>query len=495
MEFQIIKLDMIDPNPNQPRKDFGDDTLQELAESVKQVGVLVPLLVRPLNGRYEIVHGERRWRAAKMAGLSQVPARVQPLTDTEAFIISLNENLQRQNLNPIEEAKAYSWLQDQGYSQAKIGEIIGKSQQYVASRLVLLALPPGVKEKITTHVVSPSHGEVLVSLKSTTLTEKFAKQVEQGKLTVRQLEWAVHRHKELDETLRGFEKLGVTAPNPKIRVDDKGMVSAENALRVSCELRELEATMAIQRQGYYVRFWNGCLPKIEDNSYELVSKEEWELAHKFEPNDYYEIYWGDKFERTRQSGDSDLGEEIITHWSADGPELRYILPAGRWGWYEFPLEKTGQTLQTYNLAFPKGMVHSAKVVRRRLFCPYIIQSDDYAKLLAVLSGDFCFAGTLAVFHTLSWVPKGSEIPWFDRRFFHEDSVVPKRRLLAVLKEDLQLSYEPAWADIRSPFRSPEKEWHNVLQSRPDVFEHIRSMAKTMTESKRRMVMKQIGVNA
>lgn len=197
MEFQTINLDMIDPNPNQPRKDFGDDNLQELADSIKQVGVLVPLLVRPLDGRYEIVHGERRWRAAKMAGLDQVPARVQPLTDTEAFIISLNENLQRQNLNPIEEAKAYSWLQDQGYIQADIGKIIGKTQQYVASRLTLLQLSQTVQEKITTHVVTPTHGEILVGLKDQRLQEVLAKKVEKESMPTKTLTGWVELLKEL----------------------------------------------------------------------------------------------------------------------------------------------------------------------------------------------------------------------------------------------------------------------------------------------------------
>lgn len=491
MEFQTINLDMIDPNPNQPRKDFGDDTLQELAESIKQVGVLVPLLVRPQNGRYELVHGERRWRAAKMAGLNQVPARVQPLTDTEAFIISLNENLQRQNLNPIEEARAYRWLQDQGYTQEKIADTIRKSQQYVASRLTLLNLPEPVQGKITTHVVSASHGEVLALLKSDTLALKLAEQVARDKLTVRQLETTMREKHYLDDTAREIEDLGGL---PKVKFDISrhgGRVVSTRDREIEFQLRRQKEAEDIKHQGYYISYWGGCIPKFEDNNYPMISKEEWvkylEYLKRLNQQekllfDHSDIYWLECFERTREPIDGDLGEEVYrVQWGLR--EISYILPTGGWAWYDFPQEGSGDKV---------------KIIRRRVFVPQRLDPCTYAKLLAVLSGRFCCVGSLAIYDVLSWV---GGISICSSRYIHQpDDLVLRTKLMTALERDFHLSYDASLDDIVELLPSyggvPDRlKIEGALRSHPDVFEHIRSMAKTMTESKRRMVMKQIGVNA
>ncbi|MDP8899623.1 MAG: ParB/RepB/Spo0J family partition protein [Actinomycetota bacterium] len=134
--FQNIPLDEIDPNPDQPRAHFAG--IEELAESIRVDGLLEPVMVRPFAGRYQIVHGERRYRASKLAGLSELPAVVREMDDTTMFRLSLVENVQRAALTPMEEAVSFARLQKQGHTQAEIGRIIGKGQSYVAHKLRLL---------------------------------------------------------------------------------------------------------------------------------------------------------------------------------------------------------------------------------------------------------------------------------------------------------------------------------------------------------------------
>src|SRR5690606_3775214 len=136
-----IPLDQVDRNPDQPRRYFDEEQLNELTESIRIHGVLEPIIVRPVEGRYEVVVGERRWRAAQLAGLTTIPAVVRPLSDREAMEIALVENLQREDLNPIEEAEAYKRLMSEfGMTQEEVAERVGKKRSTIANRLRLLEL-------------------------------------------------------------------------------------------------------------------------------------------------------------------------------------------------------------------------------------------------------------------------------------------------------------------------------------------------------------------
>ena len=139
---QTLRITEIEPNREQPRKNFDDESISALAESIKQHGILQPLLVRPYGSGYQIVAGERRWRAARMLGLSEVPVQIKELSDLEAMQIALIENLQRENLNPVEEAKGYSELVESfGMTQEDVAKTVGRSRSSVANAMRLLALP------------------------------------------------------------------------------------------------------------------------------------------------------------------------------------------------------------------------------------------------------------------------------------------------------------------------------------------------------------------
>lgn len=160
-----IPLIQIGANPDQPRKTFSDDELAELAASIKEKGVLQPILLRSVTGQpymYEIVAGERRFRASKMAGLNEIPALVKNITNENAMEIALIENVQRENLNPIEEAAAYRNLMEKcGYELADVSRLIGKSESYIRNSLRLIALPEEVKEMVEQGKISASHARTI----------------------------------------------------------------------------------------------------------------------------------------------------------------------------------------------------------------------------------------------------------------------------------------------------------------------------------------------
>lgn len=161
-----ILLSLIDPNPNQPRKHFNEDALLELADNIKQVGLLNPIMVRPVGDRFEIIHGERRWRACKLADMTEIPAEVRILSDKDAFLISVIENVQRNDLTPLEEAEAYQAILSEDMTQVDLGKAIGKSQSYIASKLRLLNLPPGVARFVREGYLSEGHAKQLLRLKN-----------------------------------------------------------------------------------------------------------------------------------------------------------------------------------------------------------------------------------------------------------------------------------------------------------------------------------------
>ncbi|SFE63422.1 ParB/RepB/Spo0J family partition protein [Alteribacillus iranensis] len=189
-----IKLKELRPNPYQPRKTFQDEKITELKESIKENGILQPLIVRKSIKGYEIVAGERRFRAAKEAGLKTVPAIVKDLTDEKMMEVALIENLQRENLNPLEEARAYEKLMTYlGVTQEELSKRLGKSRPHIANHLRLLQLPDEVQEKIAANEISMGHGRTIMGLKDKEnalfVTEKILKEA----LNVRQTEELVQR--------------------------------------------------------------------------------------------------------------------------------------------------------------------------------------------------------------------------------------------------------------------------------------------------------------
>lgn len=186
----VLPLSEIVPNKEQPRKTFDEGALQELADSITQHGVLQPLLVRPLpEGGYQLVAGERRWRASRLAGLKEVPVVVKDLSDVETMEIAIIENLQREDLNPIEEAEGLQALIDRcGFTQDEVATSVGKSRPAIANSLRLLKLPPEVRDMTREGVISAGHARALLAFDNEAMIYEAAKQIVQQKLTVRDVE-------------------------------------------------------------------------------------------------------------------------------------------------------------------------------------------------------------------------------------------------------------------------------------------------------------------
>jgi ParB family chromosome partitioning protein len=187
----VVELKIIDvePNSEQPRTNFDREKLEELAESIRTHGVIQPILVVKDGDRYKIIAGERRWRAAKLAGLKEIPALIRDYDEIKLFEVSLIENLQREDLNPIEEALGYKSLMDRfGMTQEKISERVGKSRSAIANALRLLTLPREVIEMVKDGVISTGHAKVLLSLTSKELQIQGAKYVAEKGLSVRETE-------------------------------------------------------------------------------------------------------------------------------------------------------------------------------------------------------------------------------------------------------------------------------------------------------------------
>lgn len=185
-----LKLSDIEPNKHQPRQYFDDEALYELSESIKEHGVLQPLIVRPMpDGSYQLVAGERRWRASRLAGITQVPVIVRALTDSEVAVIALIENLQREDLNPIEEAEGISRLmQEHGFTQEQAAQKLGKSRSALTNTLRLMNLPEKVRSLVSDDFLSAGHARALLSLEDKVLIEETAEEVITRKLSVRETE-------------------------------------------------------------------------------------------------------------------------------------------------------------------------------------------------------------------------------------------------------------------------------------------------------------------
>ena len=195
----MLRISSIEPNREQPRKQFDEDALMELADSIRQHGVIQPLLVRPLdNGMYQLVAGERRWRASRMAGLIEVPVVIRDLSDHEAMEIALIENLQRKDLNVIEEASGYQQLMDKyDMTQEKVAERVGKSRPAVANALRLLNLPDQVIDMVKSGEVTAGHARALLKLEDQSEIIEIAKKIQKGRYSVRDVEKITKKKLEL----------------------------------------------------------------------------------------------------------------------------------------------------------------------------------------------------------------------------------------------------------------------------------------------------------
>lgn len=220
-----IAIDKMVPGVYQPRKNFEKQALQELADSIKQNGILQPIAVRKRTaGGYEIIAGERRWRAAQLAGLHEVPALIKTVTDREALQLALIENVQREDLDPIEEAESYQRLAEEfNLSQQEVAEKVGKERSTVANALRLMQLPKEIKEMISEKMISSGHAKVILSVSDKNQQIKLAKQVIEKGLSVRALEQTI-------KNLANLQSIGAQT--------EKGVLDVDLATKLAKELAD-----------------------------------------------------------------------------------------------------------------------------------------------------------------------------------------------------------------------------------------------------------------
>lgn len=184
-----VKLSMIEPNREQPRKDFNEEQLQELADSIRQYGILQPLLVQKRDNYYELIAGERRWRAAKLAGLKEVPVVIREYSKQESMEIALIENVQRADLNPIEEARAYQrLLQEFGLRQEDIAQRVSKNRATITNSMRLLKLAEEVQQMLVEDRITGGHARALLAIEDPKIQTQLAEKIEKDKMNVRDVE-------------------------------------------------------------------------------------------------------------------------------------------------------------------------------------------------------------------------------------------------------------------------------------------------------------------
>lgn len=231
---RMVKITMVEPNREQPRKKFDEDALLELSDSIKQFGIIQPLVVQDRkNGRYEIIAGERRWRAAKLAGMKEVPVIVKNYTDQEIMEISLIENIQRENLNPIEEAMAYKRLLNEfNLKQDEVAERVSKSRTAVTNSMRLLKLNEEVQQMVIGDMISSGHARALLAIEDPEQQYTVAMKVFDEKLSVRDIEKLVKdmnkplkqkkTKEELDFLYRDLEEKMKISLGTKVGINAKG---------------------------------------------------------------------------------------------------------------------------------------------------------------------------------------------------------------------------------------------------------------------------------
>lgn len=239
-EQSKIPVDEIRPNPYQPRKVFNDEALKELSSSIKQHGVFTPILVKKSIQGYDLIAGERRLRASKLAGLKDIPAIIVDFDDQEMMEIALLENIQREDLNVIEEAKAYEKLiQRLGYTQEQLAHRVGKSREHITNLLRLLKLPEDVQEYVVSKQLSMGHVRALLGLKTEANMRKVAKQaIDQG-LSVRKVEQIVKDTNNKKTIEKPKEDIYVKAAKEKLQEFFQTSVSiSKNAISIHYENKE-----------------------------------------------------------------------------------------------------------------------------------------------------------------------------------------------------------------------------------------------------------------
>jgi len=248
-EFKLISISDIQKNPYQPRKEFSKEKIQELAQSIKENGLIQPIIVRqsPVIG-YEILAGERRYRASIAAGLSEIPVIIKKLSDQDMMVHSIIENLQREDLNPIEEAKAYQSLIEKGYTHADIAAKMGKSRPYITNLVRLLTLPDFILNEVEAGKLSQAHARLLIQL-STDEQKKLLYRIQTEDLSVRQVE---HLLKEEKNKKKSKEK------DHFIKEEEENLKKLLG-LDVQISLQKKEAgkiTISFHNQEEYQRFIN-----------------------------------------------------------------------------------------------------------------------------------------------------------------------------------------------------------------------------------------------
>ena len=250
-EFKHIRISDIQKNPYQPRKEFSEEKIKELAQSIKENGLIQPIIVRqsPVIG-YEILAGERRYRASIAAGLSEVPVIIKKLSDQDMMIHSVIENLQREDLNPIEEAKAYQSLIDKGYTHAEIADKMGKSRPYITNLVRLLTLPDFILTEVETGKLSQAHARLLIQL-PVKEQKNLLHRIQTEDLSVRQVEYLLKEEKN-NKKKKSKEK------NHFIKEEEENLKKLFG-LDVQIVLQKKEAgkiTISFHNQEEYQRFIN-----------------------------------------------------------------------------------------------------------------------------------------------------------------------------------------------------------------------------------------------
>lgn len=227
-----VPMEKIVPNPNQPRVIFKQNELEELVNSIKLNGILQPILLKPLdNGNYEIIAGERRWRAAKILQLTEMPSIIKNLNDQEALEIALIENIQRENLNPLEEAETYKRLiEEYNYTQEKVAEVVSKSRSHIANLLRLLTLSDSIKKYLQDGLISIGHAKLLIGHNE---SDEIAEEIIKNNYNVRQTEKLLKASKQQKEPTQRKNLRKNTTNN--IRVTDD-ILAIEEAVSLALEM-------------------------------------------------------------------------------------------------------------------------------------------------------------------------------------------------------------------------------------------------------------------
>ena len=251
---RIIPLDKIEPNPEQPRLAFNEETLQELSASIREHGVLQPILVRPLQGnRFQLIAGERRWRASKLAGIDSIPALIEDIDDDTALEIAIIENLQREDISPLDEAAMYDrMVRDHGYSIRKLADKLGKDKGYLENRLRLADAPDEIRQLVSLRKDTLSHAYELMKVDDPKKRKRLADQVAAGQLTLIKLREKIEGRRARPRDLNteaafvpedtpetngngSVQEAEWIAPQPDIELTDDSLVNARHQLAEAIE--------------------------------------------------------------------------------------------------------------------------------------------------------------------------------------------------------------------------------------------------------------------